>query len=247
MKKERGMQQSEVLAAVTTSYDSFADRYAAMADTSFFNEYYERPAMFTLLGAVKGKSVLDVGCGTGRYAEWFVAHEAQVVAIDISAQMVAITQAKLGDVAVVQQADVSQPLDFLPAQSFDLVVCPLVLDYIEDWQVTFGEFRRLLRPGGRVVFSVHHPCFLDLKAGYQGGEDYFAVEVVQEDWSIFGLTIPSYRRPLSAMAATLWQAGFVIEQLVEPTPTAECQQRYPQQYARLLRHPVFLCWCVRKG
>ena len=58
--------------------------------------------------------------------------------------------------------------------------------------------------------------------------------------------IPAYRRPLGAMVATLWDAGFVIEQIVEPKPTETCREVYPEHFERLSKHPVFLCMSTRK-
>ena len=59
-------------------------------------------------------------------------------------------------------------------------------------------------------------------------------------WPAFGVYvhIPYYRRPLSAMLEPLLRAGFRLEHLVEPRPTAEFQIHDPQNYTKLLRHLV---------
>jgi SAM-dependent methyltransferase len=137
-------------------------------------------------------------------------------------------------------------LDFIKAETFDIVLSALVLDYIRDWEAVFREFHRVLVEGGQFVFSVHHPFFLDLKVDANIGENYFSVELLEEDWLAFGLKIPAYRRPLGAMASALWHAGFVIEQIVEPKPTEECRRAYPELFERLSKHPVFLCTSARK-
>jgi 2-polyprenyl-3-methyl-5-hydroxy-6-metoxy-1,4-benzoquinol methylase len=52
------------------AYDALAESYAALVDTKPHNAYYERPATLSLLPDVRGKRVLDAGCGPGVYSEW---------------------------------------------------------------------------------------------------------------------------------------------------------------------------------
>jgi len=70
------------------AYESLADAYAARIDTKPHNAYLERPATLSLLPEVKGKRVLDAGCGPGVYSEWLLKHGANVVAVDVSPRMV---------------------------------------------------------------------------------------------------------------------------------------------------------------
>lgn len=236
-----------IASRVTKAYEIIGQCHASRALDSVYNDYYERPAMYSLLGDVDDKRVLDAGCGPGSYAAWLVAQGANVLAIDSSPQMVELTKAKLGNSAQVRRADLNRPLAFVGTSTFDVVLCALVLDYIEDWGSVFEEFSRVLVDGGRLVFSVHHPFFLDLKVEATLDESYFAIQLLREDWRPFGLEIPAYRRPLGAMASALWEAGFLIERIVEPKPTDECRAAYPQHYEALSKHPVFLCISAQKA
>lgn len=240
------MTTQNIVPKVVASYETIGERHASQALDSVYNDYYERPVMYSLLGGVKGLRVLDAGCGPGSYTEWLIAHGATVLALDASPTMVKLARQRLGDAATVRQADLNEPLDFIEADSFDVVLCALVLDYVQDWEMLFADFRRILVEKGRLVFSVHHPCFLDLKVGADIEDSYFATEQVEEDWLAFGLTIPAYRRPLGAMSSALWEAGFLIERLVEPQPTQECKRVYPRYYEELSKHPVFLCVSARR-
>ncbi len=241
------MAHEDIAQRVVDSYEIIGERHVSQALDSVYNDYYERPAMQSLLGNVKGQVVLDAGCGPGHYAEWLVTQGARVLALDSSPKMVQLARRRLGGSASVRQADLNKPLDFSEAGSFDSVLCALVLDYIRDWDRLFAEFNRVLVKAGRLVFSIHHPFFLDLKVEADIEDSYFSIQQVEEDWLVFGLKIPAYRRPLGAIASTLWQTGFLIEQIVEPRPTEACMQVYPQQYAELCKHPVFLCISARKG
>lgn len=139
------------------AYDALAEAYAARIDTKPHNAYYERPATLSLLPDVADKRVLDAGCGPGVYAEWLVDHGAEVVAFDANAKMVRLARERVGDRARFLQADLGEPLDFLEDAAFDLVVSPLVLDYVENWASVFGEFNRVLKAGGALIFSMEHP------------------------------------------------------------------------------------------
>ncbi len=222
------------------AFEALAESYAAVVETKPHNAYYERPATLSLLPEVKDKSVLDAGCGPGVYSAWLVGRGAEVVAVDASGKMIELARRRLGDRVPIHQADLGRPLDFLEDSAFDLVLSPLVLDYVEDWRATFAEFHRVLRPGGHFVFSVGHPHF-DYK--YFGSANYFATERVGSEWKGFGtrVYVPTYRRPFGEVINPLAEAGFHVERIVEPKPTDEFREAAPEKYRELMREPSFLC------
>ncbi len=227
-------------------WEILAERFAALVDTKAENAYYERPATLSLLPDVAGKRVLDAGCGPGRYAEWLVSHGAEVVAVDVSPKMIQLAKQRLGTRVEIHQADLSKPLDFLEDRSFDIVLSPLVLDYIRNWENVFTEFWRVLRESGLFIFSVGHP-FADFLL--HSGGNYFATEAVEDVWTGFGIRVqmPSYRRPLSAITSALAETGFALERLVEPLPTEEFKQKDPECYEKLSKQPGFLCIRARRS
>lgn len=223
------------------AYEALAEAYAAAVDTKPHNAYYERPATLSLLPEVTNKKVLDAGCGPGVYSAWLVENGAEVIAVDASGKMVELARRRLGDAVQIHQADLGKRLDFLESSYFDLVLSPLVLDYIEDWRAAFAEFRRVLRPGGHLVFSIGHPHF-DYK--YFKSANYFATELVGSEWKGFGETrvyVPTYRRPLSEIVNPLIETGFHVERILEPRPTEKFREALPDKYQELMREPGFLC------
>ncbi len=118
----------------------------------------EEPHMRNLLGDVRGKATLDLGCGTGRHATWLADVGANVTAVDFSAGMLDKAKAKPGaDRVRFMVHDLATPLP-VPAATFDRVACGLVLDHITDLPAFFGEVRRLLKPDGWAVLSTVHPA-----------------------------------------------------------------------------------------
>lgn len=171
--------------------------------TKAHNALYEQPATLSLLPPIEGEKVLDAGCGPGVYSEWLVEHGAEVVGIKLSPKMVRLAEERLRGQARIVLADLGKPPDFLESELFDLVVSSLVLDSVEDWASTFGEFFRVLKAPGHFVFSVGHP-FDEFFEHHPGGS-YFDIEGVEYPFSSFGqpIIVPYYRRPLGAMIDAL--------------------------------------------
>ena len=211
--------------AVTSSapdYDDFAATYAAANDNSLFNAWYARPEMLRLAGDVRGRRVLDAGCGHGPLMVALRDHGAVVAGFDLSPAMIDIAADRLGSESDVRVADLSAPLPY-DDDEFDVATCSLALHYVQDWAPALAELRRVLKPGGRLVVSIIHPfvyafCYQD--------EDYFALtrysEAHEHDGATFTLTY--WHRPLQDVINAFLDAGLVITSVTEPaadpdTPT----------------------------
>ena len=232
------------------AYQELADAYAAKIDTKPHNAYYDRPAMLSLLPHLQGKKVLDAGCGPGAYTQALAERGATVIACDVSERMLELAAERLGKFSFVktpelQKLDLTQPLSMFQDEEFDFVNAPLCLDYIQDWKSLFLEFHRVLKPGGRFIFSCGHPAF---DAEYFDTKNYFSVEPVQATWRGFGKTVvmPSFRRSLEEVMTPVIKSGFLLEKVLEPKPTEEFKQADPVRFARLMHRPGFLCIAARK-
>lgn len=233
------------------NYEQFADRYAKYAKVKPHNALYERPATLSLLPELRGLRVLDAGCGPGLYATELLERGAEVVAFDVTPTMVELTRQRVGERATVHRADLEKPLAFADDASFDVVVCPLALDYVEDWLPTFREFHRVLRPGGTFVYSHSHPMsdYLLVRAKYLPDSRYTQRERFSSAWKGFGTphpTVEAFRRPLSDMLNPLADAGFALDHLLEPQPTEALRDANPELYELLSREPCFVCIRARK-
>ena len=212
--------------------------YSTDNDDGPFNSLYERPAMLRMLDDVTGLRVLDIGCGAGQLTSALIDRGATVIGIDVSPRMIDIARRRLGDAAVFDVADLTEPLGF-ESGSFDLVVASLVMHYIEDWVPVLREIRRVLTPTGALVFSTHHPT-MDWKL--HSRDDYFAKKQSTETWTKGGkpFEVTCWRRPLRGISAEIRAAGFVIDMLDEPAPDDRLAIVEPATNEYLTTHPHFL-------
>lgn len=212
-------------------YEAFADEFLEVAKDGFFNAHYDRPACLSLLGDVEGRRVLDAACGPGLYAEELLRRGAEVVGFDQSPRMVELCRERAGrgDFRV---HDLADPISWLPDRCVDLVLFALAIEYLDDRVAALRELRRVLRPGGALVFSRLHPTGDWLRHG----GNYFDVRVVHETWTK-GWQVHYWMMPLQVTCEEINQAGFLIERLLEPRPAPEAVVAGPEGYDHLTREP----------
>ncbi|MGW0483557.1 class I SAM-dependent methyltransferase [Nonomuraea sp. NPDC003214] len=226
----------------TAYHDALGDHFAGHAETSPYNAYTDRPAMLALAGDVSGARVLDVGCGAGHYAAELVARGARVVGVDGSATLLGHARARVGGRAELLLHDLEEPLGFAADASFDGALCALVYEHVRDRARLLGELRRVLRPGGWLLVSTTHPT-----ADWQHfGGSYFSHDWRDLPLGDSGLSIHYQRLPLETFLGELLAAGFVLEHLAEPRPTAELREVDEAAYDRLHRAPSFLAVRLRR-
>jgi SAM-dependent methyltransferase len=197
-----------------------------------------------LLGEVSGRRVLEVGTGAAQCARWLVTQDAQPVGVDVSAAQLAHARrldAQTGVATVLVQAD-AQQLPFADA-SFDLACSAYgAVPFVADSAAVMAEVARVLRPGGRWVFSLTHPirwCFADDpgEGGLVAQTSYFDrrpyVEVDEDGRP----TYVEHHRTLGDRVREAVAAGLVIDDLVEPEWPAQHERTWGQWSALRGRVP----------
>jgi len=176
-----------------------------------------------LLGPVSGRRVLEVGCGAAQCGRWLRAQGADVVGLDISAEQLrhgrALSATSGIEVPLVQADAVSLPFR---AASFDMVASAFgAIPFIGELSAVFDEIARVLRPGGRWVFSVTHPvrwAFPD--DGGPGGltatGSYFDRRAYVEHDETGQPVYVEHHHTLSDYVRALVGSGFRIIDLLEP-------------------------------
>lgn len=221
--------QSTSVAANIRWWDADADDYHAehgafLGDADFvWCPENLREADARLLGDVRGRRVLEVGCGSAPCARWLVGEGADVVAFDLSAGMLRHARdgsEKTGMTPPLVQADVCA-LPFRDG-AFEIAFSAFgAIPFVADSALAMREVSRVLQPGGRWVFSATHPMrwmFPDDPgpAGLTVMQSYFDrspyVEVDASDVPVYA----EHHRTLGDRVRELVAAGFVLLDIVEP-------------------------------
>jgi SAM-dependent methyltransferase len=220
------------------SWEAIADGWAerVRTGTDFARQYILDPAHLAMLGDVAGKRVLDAGCGEGRFARMLAERGAAVTGIDFSQRMIDLAQEAEERVPrgiVYHQADMAG-LKMLEDDGFDVAVAYLSIIDVPLYQEALKEVSRVLKAGGRFVFSLVHPCFCtpgseweprvpgtvpirDADRLYKKVDNYRpARETRFKMWPTAPVETINYHRPLSDYAHACREAGLLIRDIVEP-------------------------------
>jgi ubiquinone/menaquinone biosynthesis C-methylase UbiE len=133
----------------TNKYDEwFSTPFGAYADR------LERSLIFQYLGDVRGKRILDLGCGTGNYALELAKRGAIVTGIDASMDML-VTAREKAKAAGLRIAFLQGKAEDMPfkAGSFDALVSVAACEFFGNMQMAVGEIRRVVKPGGKIVIG----------------------------------------------------------------------------------------------
>jgi SAM-dependent methyltransferase len=228
--------------AELTSYDSIdiGTYFKHIERPDSWNNLYERPYLISKLPDLKGKNILDIGCSSGYYTEYALKAGAKVTAIDISQKMTGLLASRIKSANLnIYCADISQSMPFFTAESYDIIICSLVLHYIKDWNPLLAEFHRVIKASGRVFITTHHPLAMFL---YLQSNNYYDFKLIEDTWgdSENRFKVHYYIRPLTEVLRPLIESNFRIESIEEMLPPESLKESHPELYQRLIERPGFL-------
>jgi SAM-dependent methyltransferase len=210
------------------AWDRYAAAYQAEAglttDVAHYGPDIPTEAELRLLGELKGKRVLDLGCGGGQASITFAKQGASVTGVDFSAEQLAYARAladqegvkvefRLGDLA---------DLAFLRSDSADMVFSVGAFDYVEDLGRVFRQVHRVLKVGAPLVFTVRHPAYALID---DDAEQPLLIRRAYFDRSPLvsiraGATFSEHHHPFADLAMGLARSSYRIEAIIEPEPRA---------------------------
>jgi len=153
----------------------------------------EERAVCDVLPPVRAKRVLDLACGTGRYARLLHERGARVAALDFSFEMLTRSENKFGRVLADMYA--------LPLRdgAMDVIVCGLAVGHLKNLESALREMERVLVTQGTLIYSDFHAAARSWQRTFRAGEKTLAVKH-------FARTEQEHR-------AILARAGLVVETL----------------------------------
>jgi SAM-dependent methyltransferase len=251
--------------SATDFYTNFAEEWQKKKNSQkhFAHIYLEKPAIFSLIEEVEGKDILCLGCGSGEECDFFLRIGAnRVVGIDNSKGLIETAKYSYPQASFhcldIQKIDLS-------TGKFDLIFSSLTLHYLDDWSELFLKIKKMLKPGGRFVFSIQHPIkwgaettrnseFNSFILGYKKFKkddnfeiygDYLNERKIQDE--LFGrMKVIYYHKPLSTIFKIIRDAGFEVEDFLEPKPIEKAKQVKLDFYETYSKIPLFAVFSLSK-
>jgi 2-polyprenyl-3-methyl-5-hydroxy-6-metoxy-1,4-benzoquinol methylase len=202
------------------------------------------PIVEKMLDIQPGERVLDIACGNGIFSRRLAELGAYVVASDFSPKLIEFARQRTSEHAdrieyhIVDATDEAQLLNLAgqDERRFDAAVCNMAIMDMPAVDPLFRAVAKLLKPGGRFVFSVMHPCFNGLAITMQAElpdyvqEPTYAIKIRRylSAEVIKGSAIPNqpvqqyyWHRPLHQLLNSAFANGMVMDRLEEPAMKAE--------------------------
>ncbi len=209
-----------------------------MGDGNDFQRLLTGPATERLLNLRSGESVLEIACGNGVFSRRMVQLGARVIATDFSAQFLEHARARTSEHADrieyrLVDATREEQIVALGRQYFDAAVCNMAIMDMAEIDPLMRGIRQVVKPGGRFVFSLTHPCFnhtgmaLNVEEATLNGNlvTTYSVKIThylhnspQKGIGIIGQPAPHYYfdRPLHTLFNACFRAGLMLDGLEEP-------------------------------
>lgn len=215
------------------------------------NDLIEIPNFRKLIPDVKGKKILDLGCGYGendKYCRELGAKD--ILGIDISEHMIKIAKENNNDENIKYKVMAMENINEI-VEKFDIVISSLAFHYVKDYEKLINDIYNLLNDDGVLIFSIDHPLKMAskfetwMKRNYTeiNGKwfllvsDYNREGIREKEWN--GVMVKKYHRNFSSLINGLVNAGFRIDKILEPIPDEKAIKIVPK-YINQYDRPYFL-------
>ena len=213
-----------------TNWGDVADWYDQLVGEKG-SEYHRRiviPGAIRLLSPAAGESVLDLACGQGVFCRALAERGMEVTGVDAAEPLIAAARRHGPPSIHYHIADV-RDLAFLLENHFPAAACLLAIQNIHPFLPVFKSVARALKPHGRFVIVMVHPCFRGPKSTHWGWDQANQVQYRRVDRYLIPRKIPivthpgsqpdqytwTFHRPISAYVKALRQAGLFVDALEE--------------------------------
>ena len=187
------------------------------------------PNIISLAGEIKGRRILDAGCGNGYLTRRLATLGAVVTGVEPSNNLFRYCSEKEREVPLgikYMQCDLSK---MELNEEYDLVVLINVLMDILEYQTALVNCIKVLKPGGEVIISILHPCFPGSESdwkntGYVQVSEYFDAPPIKQK---YGYLIT---RPIQDYFNVLIENSCVIQRIIEPRQLGGSRNAHVPQF-----------------
>lgn len=248
------------LSIVKAEWNSMAAAYELFNNAPDSYSYtIEWPCVQSLLPALRGKTILDFGCGTGIFTFLLEKYEpSKIVGIDLSEEMLKI--------AVAKGRERHSSAQFLPGdagrlasyfdEGFDLVFSSTTTHYLTNLSELFENIRRVLKEEGTCILSIIHPVYSAQYPLAHGNtfpsDEEWVVRYLDKSnrayiqpWIEYNDAFEnrlsrSYHYTFSDYVNAILQAGLKIQEIREPLPPEAWKTASPARYESYIETPVYM-------
>ncbi|MFC1685740.1 class I SAM-dependent methyltransferase [Nanoarchaeota archaeon] len=243
-------------------YDEVAEFYIKKrSDKSRldYNRDIEIPAMMKMLGVVKGKKILDMGCGFGDKAPKLIKKGAKsYVGFDTSKELLKFAKRYENSQISFSVGAMGKKLPY-KSGSFDLIFSSLAVHYVKNLKTVFTEANRVLRRGGLFVFSTQHPVYNMINTNkrhligmkkVKGKRivygDYFDESLKEYDMGKTAGILKIYPYTFQTFIKTSLNSGFEIVDYIDTKPIPASRKYGPSKYNVAMKIPSFIIFKLKK-
>jgi len=240
----------------------YRERYQIAVDDIHYGPLCAGERELRLLGDLRGKKILDLGCGGGQNAIAMAQRGAAVSGIDFSASQIEIAKAaavEYGFDISFRCGDIVDTSEIKPA-SYDMIISACAISFVENIKSVFDNVYRMLRTGGVFILSDMHPLqyIVDEDGESVKFNNTYPFEPILMHWKWDFENIKDhpmfkhYVRSIACYSNSLVEAGFKVVRILEPEPTKNTPHRgfseeIIREYPYIARHlPItFIMDCIK--
>lgn len=247
-------------------YDIYGKEYQRTREekhkSRLYNEFLEVPCMIKAVGNIKGKKLLDVGCGAGIHIKKYLKKGAKCWGIDLSKSMIEMAKKNCPTVDFKLGSMTKLPYK---NSSFDVVTASLSIDYIEDLIPVFKEISRVLKKGGIFYYSNESPIasarekyedknfkitglgkFIIKKSGRMIALGHGWEEKLMTWEMVPGMTMKTYHKTFRTQLQALRKANFELIDFIDCKPIPAFKKYDSKSYKIFTKFPLFSIYVAKK-
>ncbi len=223
-----------------------------------FNDCIETPILLEMLPELRGKTVLDIGCGMGQHAKQYSDMGAEsVIGIDISEKMLNYANEHNSAKNIVYKQMAFEDLREL-RDHFDLITSSLAFDYAENLDELMSNVYDRMNDNAYFVFSMSHPMatawdgeyprYTRTESGvrlYANISNYMVEGKRTVKWVVDNYEL--YHRTFASIINSIVNAGLLIEECRESNISVAMREMYPAHFGGTIHRPDFVFFRCRKA
>ena len=224
-----------------------------------YNRDIDVPALIKMIGNVRGKTILDIGCGFGDHAlKLSKQNYKKLIGFDVSSDLIKLANEQHVPKTTFEVGDMSKKLKY-QSSYFDIVCSGLAIHYNKNINFLFKEINRVLRKGGYFCFSTGHPIFnllnqtkdnlIGSKKLPDGKEiilgNYFDESVKPNNLGSLG-KINVYNFTFETLIKAGLNNGFELVDYKDAKPVKSSKKLNPDKYKITTTLPTFIIFNFKK-